>query len=127
MTEFAKFTKMLRIENDEFLGHMAKKLGVSSAFLSRVENGLAKPSEKLVSGLCEKYCLKDEQKKELKDIVDRAREKSSITTIGLSPTKQQLVFRLAKSINYFDDEELAELDRKISQKEGGIKDVSRSL
>lgn len=117
MTEFAKFTKMLRVENDEFLGHMAKKLGVSSAFLSRVENGLAKPSEKIVQGLCQNYSLSEAQKERLEEIVGQARQKISLASLQLSPERQQLVIRLAQSIKSFDDEELEELERKISQKE----------
>ena len=38
-TNFGKFCRKLRIDNDELLYDMAAKLGVSSAFLSKVENG----------------------------------------------------------------------------------------
>lgn len=117
MTEFAKFTKMLRVENDERLGHMAKKLDVSSAFLSRVENGLAKPSEKIITGLCKNYSLNKEQKKRLEEIAKEARQKISLTSFQLSPVRKQLVIRLAQSIERFDESELSELEEKISQKE----------
>ncbi len=117
MTEFAKFTKMIRLENDERLGHMAKKLGVSSAFLSRVENGLAKPSEKIVKGICQNYSLNEEQKKKLEEIVRDARQRISLASLQLSPTNQQIVIRLARSIERFDDDELNVLEEKISQKE----------
>lgn len=119
MTEFAKFTKMLRIEKDERLGNMAARLGVSSAFLSRVENGLAKPSEKILMGLCQNYSLNEEQKKKLAEIVKEARQKNPLSSLQLSPAKQQLVIRLAQSIEKFDDEELSELEERISQKEIG--------
>ena len=117
MTEFAKFTKVLRIENDEHLGHMAKKLGVSSAFLSRVENGLAKPSEKIFTGLCENYSLTEEQRKKLNEIVMEARTKNPLASLKLTPDKHQLVMRFAQSIEKFNDAELNELEEKISQKE----------
>lgn len=117
MTEFAKFTRMLRVENDERLGHMAKKLGVSSAFLSRVENGLAKPSEKILDGLLMNYTLSEEQEKKISEIVDNARQKFSFAPLQLSSTNQQLVIRLARAIERFDEEELNELEEKISQKE----------
>lgn len=117
MTEFARFTRVLRVESDERLGHMAKKLGVSSAFLSRVENGLAKPSEKILEGLCQNYSLNEEQKRKLEEIVKGARQKNPLASLQLSPTKQQLVIRLAQSIEKFDEAELNELEKKISQKE----------
>lgn len=117
MTDFAKFTRMLRVESDERLGHMAKKLGVSSAFLSRVENGLAKPSEKILTGLYQNYSLSDKQKERLKKIFDEAREKNPLEIFKLSPQNHQLVLRLAQSIEKFDDEELIELEERISEKE----------
>ena len=43
VNNFGKFCRKLRIDNDELLYDMAKKLGVSSAFLSKVENGKKKP------------------------------------------------------------------------------------
>ncbi len=39
ITNFGKFCRRLRIDNGELLYDMAKKLGVSSAFMSSVENG----------------------------------------------------------------------------------------
>lgn len=117
MTEFAKFTRVLRAERGERLGHMAENLDVSSAFLSRVENGLAKPSEKILNGLCQKYSLSEAQKKELEEIVNEARQKNPLTSLQLSPARQQLVIRFAQSIDKFDEEELNELEERISQKE----------
>jgi transcriptional regulator with XRE-family HTH domain len=119
MTEFAKFTKTLRLEYDERLGHMAKKIGVSSAFLSRVENGLAKPSKKILDGLFQSYSLNEEQKRKLKEIVEEARQKNLLAPLQLSPAKQQLVIRLAQSIEKFDEEELYEIEEIICQKEKG--------
>ena len=117
MTEFAKFTRILRAERGERLGHMAENLDVSSAFLSRVENGLAKPSEKILKGLCQKYSLNEEQKEKLEEIVKEARQKNPLISLQLSPAKQQLVTRFAQSIDKFDEEELNELEEIISQKE----------
>lgn len=117
MTKFAKFTRVLRAERGERLGHMAENLNVSSAFLSRVENGLAKPSEKLLKGLCQKYSLSEEQKEQLEEIVKEARRKNPLTSLQLSPENQQLVIRFAQSIEKFDEWELNELEERISQKE----------
>lgn len=118
MTRFAKFTRTLRIQNDEYLGQMARKLNVSTAFLSRIENGKAKPSEKILTGLCEKYSLNEEQVKELHEIVDEARQKINLSSLQLEPAKEQMVLRFAKSINDFSDAELKEIYQKIIIKEG---------
>ena len=39
VTEFGKFSRKLRIENDELLRDMANKLGVTASYLSAVEIG----------------------------------------------------------------------------------------
>ncbi|KHF28295.1 Helix-turn-helix domain protein [Anoxybacillus sp. BCO1] len=39
LTEFGRFCRKLRIDNGELLKHMADKLGVTSSYLSAVENG----------------------------------------------------------------------------------------
>ena len=39
LSEFGKFSRKLRIDRDELLIDMAKKLGVKPAFLSAVEFG----------------------------------------------------------------------------------------
>lgn len=114
MNEFAKFTRTLRLENDEHLGHMAKKIGVSSAFLSRVENGLAKPSEKILRGICQNYSLSQKQIESFEKIVEDARQKISLSSLPQS--KQQLIIRFAQSIDKFDDNDLKELEEIISRK-----------
>ena len=45
-TSLGRFLKKLRLENEEHLYDMAVKLKVSSAFLSKVENGKSKVKEK---------------------------------------------------------------------------------
>ena len=45
LTNFGKFCRKLRIDKGELLYDMAQRLKVSSAFLSKVENGKAKPPE----------------------------------------------------------------------------------
>jgi len=42
ITEYGKFLRKLRIDQGQILKTMAEKLGVSSAFLSAVENGKKK-------------------------------------------------------------------------------------
>lgn len=64
VTEFGKFLRKLRIDNDELMFDMAKKLEVSAAFLSSVENGKKKPPKDWESKIAHFYSLKDSQKME---------------------------------------------------------------
>ena len=62
---FGKFCRKLRIDKDELLYDMAGKLGVSSAFLSKVENGRKKPPKEWREILIDSYELNAKQVQEL--------------------------------------------------------------
>ncbi len=64
VTEFGKFLRKLRIDNDELMLDMADKLEVSAAFLSSVENGKKKPPKDWESKIARFYSLEDSQKME---------------------------------------------------------------
>lgn len=68
LTEFGQFCRKLRIDRGELLFHMASKLGVSSAFLSSVENGKKNPPKEWQETICELYGLKSDDKQKLKEL-----------------------------------------------------------
>ena len=63
--DIGKFLMKLRIDFDETMGRMAKKIGVSHAFLSLAESGKRNMSIKTVRNIIDAYDLKNEQKDEL--------------------------------------------------------------
>jgi DNA-binding XRE family transcriptional regulator len=65
-TNYGKILRKIRIDCDELLKDMADKVGVSSAFLSAVENGNKSPSEKLTESIIEKYALEGARAAELR-------------------------------------------------------------
>ena len=67
VTGFGKFCRKLRIDNSEILSDMSIRLGVSSAFLSKVENGLKKPPKNWEEKIGELYNLDSEAKEKLKE------------------------------------------------------------
>lgn len=73
ITSFGKFCRNLRMDNNEQLHQMAEKLNVSSAFLSKVEYGKAKPPEKWEDTIPSLYNLSESQKEELCLIIEKHR------------------------------------------------------
>lgn len=55
LTGIGKFLRKLRIDNEEILKDMADALGVSSAFLSAVENGKKKMPDSWIEKLKDIY------------------------------------------------------------------------
>jgi transcriptional regulator with XRE-family HTH domain len=68
-TKFGKFLEKLRIDHDERLSDMARKLKVSSSFLSNVENGKQMFPSRFCAELCMLYNLEEKQKLSLMDAV----------------------------------------------------------
>lgn len=106
VTALGKFLRKLRVDKDERLYDMAKKVGVSSAFLSGVENGHKKASSELINKVIDNYNLNDIQIIKLKDAVDLSKKNLDLTSF--SPEKQEAMIMFARK---FDD--LADKDKKI--------------
>lgn len=57
MSNFKKMLCMIRIQNDETLDQMAKRIGISQSYLSSVENGNRQGSLKMINKIIEVYGL----------------------------------------------------------------------
>lgn len=90
LTRFGMFCRKLRIDNNELLLDMAKRLSVSSAFLSKVENGKSKPPIKWKETIASLYDLGLEQETELCECIDEARKKNDKTNIVLDKIAEEI-------------------------------------
>ena len=69
LTSFGKFCRKLRIDEGKLLLDMAQQLRVSSAFLSKVENGKAKPPVEWEDIIKKEYNLSDDQTMDDRDMM----------------------------------------------------------
>ena len=106
VNNFGKFCRKLRIDNDELLYDMAKKLGVSSAFLSKVENGKKKPPKDWEDLLIQKYDLNEMQIRELKKGIFEAQNYDSIDISGMSDNDRMMMLSFARKFNNIDKNKL---------------------
>lgn len=104
VTRFGRFCRNIRMDNGELLYDMAKRLGVSSAFLSSVENGRAKPPVGWGRILASEYQLNAEQICELKECIKEARE-TVIRVVDLSQNDRDMMFAFARQLDGLSDEE----------------------
>ena len=112
VNNFGKFCRKLRIDNDELLYDMAKKLGVSSAFLSKVENGNKKPPIVWEDLLIQKYDLNEAQTKELKKGIFEAQNYDSIDISSMSDDDRMMMLSFARKFNQLDKRKIKDLLRK---------------
>ncbi|WP_338433809.1 helix-turn-helix transcriptional regulator [Ligilactobacillus saerimneri] len=106
-TALGKYLRKLRIDRDEKLYDMSKKLGVSAPFLSGVENGHKKASQSLLNKIIGIYNLSEEQQEELQYAQSMSLKRIDLTLI---PTKyRELVILFAQKINQLTPEQIQQV------------------
>ncbi len=104
LTSLGKFLRKLRIDNGEILRDMAKKLSVSSAFLSAVENGKKKVPEGWLLKLGELYSLTSEQILELQEAFLESKNTIEIDISKASFNNRRLAVSFARQFNTLDED-----------------------
>ena len=99
LTEFGKFVRKLRIDNGTVLGAMAKKIDVSSAYLSAVENGKKAISQTLLEKIIEYFSLDTEQVIELKKATDNSPVSVKFNLKDSSSDERILVSAFARQVS----------------------------
>lgn len=108
LTEFGKAIRKIRLDKGEILKDMAKRLSVSSAFLSAVENGRKNVPEKWIDQIIEFYQLDEEGQKKLKQAYFETRDSAAI--FGLenmaksSGTKRKAALVFTRTFENMSDE-----------------------
>lgn len=113
MTDIAKFLRKLRIDNEQSLGDMAEKIGLSAAYLSAIENNKRVAPEDMKDKLFSKYSLSEEQKLEFARLVAESREKVEIDLKGvqeeLFPEYVDTAVMFAHDLSQMNRSQLAEI------------------
>lgn len=109
LTEFGKILRKLRIDRQEFLRDMAKKLDVSSAYLSAVETGKRKAPESWVDTIIKQYELTGTMVSELRLAYEQSAQEVKIPLNNISATRRNAVLSFAKALDGLDDEKLAKI------------------
>lgn len=112
VNNFGKFCRKLRIDKSELLYDMAAKLGVSSAFLSKVENGKKKPPKEWRGILIGKYGLDADEIRELDQCMYEAQNYDSIDISYMNNDDRMMMLSFARKFNNIDRNKLREFLQK---------------
>ncbi|MBQ9551575.1 MAG: helix-turn-helix transcriptional regulator [Clostridia bacterium] len=104
ITSVGRFLRKLRIDRGEILRDMANRLGVSSAFLSAVENGKKKVPDTWISKLGKYYSLSAAQIEELKTAIIESSDTVELNIRNASPANRQLAVSFARQFDELDEE-----------------------
>ncbi|SER00178.1 hypothetical protein SAMN05216232_3924 [Virgibacillus subterraneus] len=103
LTLFGKFSRKLRIDNGELLKDMAGKLGVTSSYLSAVENGKRNVPQNWVGKLTKLYSLTTDQHYELRNAAEESKINNKVDLKGFNNEDKDLVMALARKIDDMDE------------------------
>lgn len=123
ITEYGKFLRKLRIDQGQTLKIMAEKLGISSAFLSAVENGKKKIPKTWETKLATEYELNGEQLEELRRSQQDSQQLIEINLETLSEAQKDTAFAFARSLEKFDTQDLSKLANFFSKIQEGVNDL----
>lgn len=116
VTDLGRFLRKLRLDHDEIMMDMAKKLGVSAAFLSSVENGKKKPPASWKEQISSLYQLRGPENEEWQRAFVEATTKQVIHLEQFSNDAKNLMLEFARKVECLTNEESDEI-KKILENE----------
>lgn len=103
LTSVGKYLRKLRIDNGEILRDMAQNLGVSSAFLSAVENGKKRMPESWAEKLKNIYSLTTEQVSELEEAILNSSDIIELNIQNVNDENRRLAVSFARRFDSLDE------------------------
>ena len=102
ITKIGDFLRKLRLDNQQIMKDMAEVLGVSSAFLSAVENGKKSMPDSWCNILKESYKLSDDDVDNLRQAAMESQKSISLNLQSASPSNRQLAVSFARQFDSMD-------------------------
>lgn len=109
MNRLGIILRTIRINRGELLYDMAHNLGVSSAFLSSVENGKRSAPASWLEILSDVYDLSAEQKEELAGAISETVKQIRLDVSKVSPEKRNCALTFARRFDDFSDEQVNQI------------------
>lgn len=104
LTLFGKFCRKLRIDNGELLKDMANKLGVTSSYLSAVENGKRNVPHDWFGTITDNYLLSRDEEIELRNAIEESQLSVKMELKDYSNREKNLIMSFARQFKELDEE-----------------------
>ncbi|MDO4604568.1 MAG: helix-turn-helix transcriptional regulator [Helcococcus sp.] len=118
LTKVGVFLRKLRLDKNEIMKDMAKNLGVSSSFLSAVENGKKRMPSNWFESISNIYDLNEDELDEFSNAIANTEEVVEINIKELSSTKREFAFSLARQLDSIDDNQILKFIENLKEREG---------
>lgn len=111
ITSIGKFLRKIRIDNNEILADMAEKLGISSSFLSAVENGKKKIPVGWNKKICELYSLDEKQAENLDQAIAETEQSYEMNFFGVATENREIAVSFARKFAEMNEEQIAAIKK----------------
>lgn len=118
ITKFGEYTRDLRIDRGENLKEMAENLGVSSAFLSAVENGKKQVPKTWYEKISSIYELALKEKEKLKNAIEESKNMLVLNLENVTQANKEFALVFARSFEELTDEERKKIQGILTKKRG---------
>lgn|SRR5574344_1653279 len=105
VSKFGKELRKLRIDKDQNINSMAKKLGISISYLSSIEAGKRRIPNDMVNKIIDMYHLSKEKSEILLQAEAESSEFLDINLADVSPEQRKLAFALSRKLKDVTDDE----------------------
>ena len=112
-TTFGKELRKLRIDKDENIHAMAKKLEISISYLSAIEAGSRKIPEGMVDKIIKKYHLNEERSEIMRQAEAESSTEIDIDLSTVTVEQRKLVFALSRKLNDISDKDCLDILNKL--------------
>jgi putative transcriptional regulator, XRE family, bacteriophage lambda repressor C1 like protein len=112
ISKFGEYIRIVRKRENDSLRDMAKKMGVSAAFLSAMEVGRKNIPLVYVDKIVELYHLNEEEKAKLFEVIQETNDKVSLELSQMNESQKEVTLVFARKIQTADADLIEKL-RKI--------------
>lgn len=117
LTDLGKELRRIRISNNEYLKDMASKLGITSAYLSAIENGKREPTKKFMDTLFSIYSISLNEQKNLMQAFYSTIDNVSINLSNQSSEHKDLGLVFARKFDGLSDEQIRMLTKILNKED----------
>ena len=103
-TKFGEYMRVLRVQHHEVMGDIAKLLGVSTPFLSAVENGRKNVPDEWFDILAKHYSLTSDEVSEMKNAAENSRNQVKIALSKSESYQREVALQFARSFEGIDED-----------------------
>lgn len=103
-TKFGELMRILRVKNHEVMGDVAKLLGVSTPFLSAVENGKKNVPSEWFEILAKHYSMNDTEISKMKEAAENSKNQIKIALSDSKSYQREVALQFARSFDGIDED-----------------------